>query len=344
VYRAICESHATPPDQNTALEQLSLRMSQLAESSSDPLTLADAVLGLRACHANAHGNPDQEKRVVERLLNLRRQAHWEPSWFSAYGGSLEATAAAVEVMAQDPVAYSAQLHEASQYLLGTRDGFGTWRNGAGTLAVLRALATMPASGPEVRSTVVVKVNGKEVQKASIDLADPFISSLSLSHLSLTGALAEGKNMVSVTYDGALEPPVLLEERRPVKAGEKGHFAASRKLSQASMAVGEDLEVELSLSSSERLRSVAIEEPLPSNAAVDVTSLEALKKAGAISEYRLGERLVMYVKALSSEPLVLRYRLLGDRKGTVELGPTRIRPVHQPELTEEVGATTQVVVQ
>jgi hypothetical protein len=177
---------------------------------------------------------------------------------------------------------------------------------------------------------------------AIDPKDPFGSALPLTHLDLASHLKVGKNAVAVSYDGALRLPVLLEERRPAGAA-PGFFRAERKLGRPEAGLGEAVEVQLTLSAKERVRHLAVEEPLPANAHVDPASLEELRKSGAVSEYREGGGVVLYLKQLGPEPVVLRYRLVGARAGTARMGPTVVRPVREPEREEACGAETVVTV-
>jgi uncharacterized protein YfaS (alpha-2-macroglobulin family) len=339
IYRTICEAGpgAVPSQLRSKLEALGTRMMTLAESSDDPLTAADAALGQHACTWLPNQATISDDRIVSHLIQLRRTGHWEPSWFNAYGGTLEATAAVVEVLARDPVKNAAELRESAQYLLGTRSGFGNWRNGAGTVAVLRALAAFPSLDPEVRSQVRVEVNGHEVTHVDLPAGDPFDAALPLTHLSLTHALKPGNNVVKVSYDGALQVPLLLEERRQVPRASSEHFEVARVVKANEVHAGDETEVELVVSAKQAMHRVAIEEPVPANAAIDPHSLDELQKQGAILEYRLDEhQVVLYLRDLGPKQVQLHYRLFASRSGRADWAPTRVRPIARPEWTESVG--------
>lgn len=155
-------------------------------------------------------------RGAKRLLQLKGRRYWEPSWFSAYGGTLEATATALTMLARlDRPAFRSHIRSGLRYLLERRHSWGAWHNERGTAATIRALLELGAgSRREVASArVSVLVNGKVVRKIEIDPRDPYGSAINLRHLRLSGLLARKRNRVEVRYSGRLKVAVRLEERR-----------------------------------------------------------------------------------------------------------------------------------
>lgn len=335
IYRALCEAgtEAVVPRQRPALASLNPAMRALAETSDDPLAVANAALGLRSCE-----KPEGAwmSRVALRLLALRRGAYWEPSWFHAWGGTLEATALAMEVLGATPDAHPEAVRDCARFLLGAQEGFGHWRNPSGTAAIVRALANLPrAPLGEVASTVRIEVNGKPVAATAIDPRDPAGSALGLARFELTPHLAQGSNAVTVRYDGALEPAVTLQERRIAPAA-GALVRATRAVSKSALAAGEVVEVKLSLAPKSPLGRVAVEQRLPSNASVDEAALGSQVQSGRIADYRLSrDTLVLYLDRLDV-PIELAIPLLGTRAGKCEVAPAFVRPLLEPEKAEAAG--------
>jgi hypothetical protein len=196
-----------------------VRAERVAAESGDPLALAHAGLGLRAWVRRFPGARVSwdEGALLRRLVQARRQGHWEPSWFNAAGGTLEATAAVLElIQGVDPAVAAPLRREAEQVLLGSRALLGSWRNGPGTVATLRALAALPRVGERRAGAVVVEVNGVEALRRELSVEDAFGDALGLARVDLTGWLKEGSNEVKVRYEGAPAAQVTLEEIRYVK--------------------------------------------------------------------------------------------------------------------------------
>lgn len=201
-----------------AFDRLRKRALAVLRDSQDPLAMAHAALGLLAWEDNSPQSEEvwDKKRVVERLVQLRRQAHWEPSWFNAAGGELEASAAVLELLGRVTVEEdwaAVPYRETWHVLLGRRELMGTWRNGPGTVATLRALRRLPWSRSLVDSTVVVLVNGQEIKRQVLAAADPFLGALPLTWLDLSPHLEPGANQIEVRMEGGQEPVINLEHTR-----------------------------------------------------------------------------------------------------------------------------------
>lgn len=158
-------------------------------------------------------SPDEARTTAQRLIRLRDEGHFEPSWLHAYGGRLDATLAVLEALTlAAPEAFTAEKRDALAWILSTRPSWNTWHVEAETAAALRALALVGAPPEEVASRVVVKLDGVVVRTAAIDPKDPFLSAASLAHLELGRHLPAGVHVVEVSYDGKLRPTASLVSR------------------------------------------------------------------------------------------------------------------------------------
>jgi hypothetical protein len=228
---------------NTRLIAVAKRMRALARGGSrDPRTVAAALEGLHAlfsrCLTWKIGVLDrratsvtrhivvgrkmatrQRKLLLQgalRLLRLKKRHVWEPSWFSAYGGTLEATATALVLLHRlDRRRFRAHIRTGLQYLLDRRHAWGEWHNERGTAATLRALLELGAGTRREHASalVTVHVNGKRVRRIEIDPRDPYGSAINLRRLHLSGLLTKPSNTIEVRYSGRLKVPARLVVQR-----------------------------------------------------------------------------------------------------------------------------------
>lgn len=316
----------------------------------DPLALSHASMGVwtwaRLKNASDPYLEADLELAAKRLLALRDEAYWEPSWFNAFGGTLEATAAALELLhAFDSEKFDAEIRRSLQFILSTQESFGAWHNARGTAAAIRALLIVPPTKKEVASTVRVDVNGKTVHHVEIDPDDPFISAVSLRMVEITEHLGKGDNVVEIHYDGNLKAPVKLTVSKwPAKVsgsqampGAPG-YAVKRSLTDLSSGSGHLVKVGLVMDFKGQGRPVKVTEPLPSNADVETASLDALLEKGTILGYDLGSNRIVFYPNPGGKTLQLTYRLTGIRKGiAIQPGP-QVAPLADPSLVVSGKAT------
>lgn len=235
------------PRLRRVLEALSDRHRDgLRAHTLDVRASAHAVLAMQTL--GTLDGPDAEQALAH-LLDARDHGHWEPTWFSAYGGTIEATAAAVEALASvGGTDHALALRDAVRWLAGTAPSWGQWHNERGTTAAVRALARLGAPTLGAASVVTVRVDGTVVATARVDPDDPVGSTLSLAHVELP-ALAVGSHVVEVEHDGAVHPTVALVGKRwhrgaAGRVAALGHELAAS--APAALDVGDDatLRVEL----------------------------------------------------------------------------------------------------
>jgi hypothetical protein len=235
------------PRLRRVLEALSDRHRDgLRAHTLDVRTSAHAVLAMQTL--GTLDGPDAEQALAQ-LLDARDHGHWEPTWFSAYGGTIEATAAVVEALASvGGPDHALALRDAVRWLAGTAPSWGQWHNERGTTAAVRALARLGAPTLGAASVVTVRVDGTVVATARVDPDDPVGSTLALAHFELP-ALAVGSHVVEVEHDGAVHPTVALVGKRwhrgaAGRVAALGHELAAT--APAALDVGDDatLRVEL----------------------------------------------------------------------------------------------------
>ncbi|MBA2664909.1 MAG: hypothetical protein H0U74_21655 [Bradymonadaceae bacterium] len=263
----------------------------LTQSSPEPLTAGHALMGLGRLGLI---DAEQTQLIVQNMVERRDRGHWEPSWFHAYGGRIEATVAVVGALHQiNPNGFHAEKRDALNYILSTRDAWGSWHNERGTAAAIRALLLVGQPGEQARATVTVTLDGHVIKQVELDPADPFGSTIALSHLDLGQNLSAGRHEVEVKYDGKLSPSVVLASRTwvvpaPAKARSAGFglWLEGPKTVRSGEPV--DLTVRFANHRSRGQASVLI---TPSGLLeVDFARLEALVLVGEVlASYRVSDR-------------------------------------------------------
>lgn len=151
------------------------------------------------------------RRVIDRLRQRRDAGRWEPSWFHAFGGKVEATSAMIHAMlATDPKGYQADLRDAADYLLATRESMGAWHNERATSAALRALLRLHPTRPTT-GTITVKLDGRTVRRVQLDRDTPFAAALALASVELPLNTRDAHRL-QVEATGGLRPSVTLRRR------------------------------------------------------------------------------------------------------------------------------------
>lgn len=198
-------------DVQTRLGELADRFADyLKETDIETLAAARAMSGLARMKRLDDG---EARRLIEVLLTKRDKGHWEPSWFHAYAGNIEATVAVIVAMQRiDPTGFAREKRDALAWILSTRGAWGSWHNERGTTAAIRALIAVGSPPEEIPGTVTVTVDGKAVETVKINPKDPYMSAIALNHVTLGQHMSAGTHTVRVTYDGKLAPAVSLGVR------------------------------------------------------------------------------------------------------------------------------------
>ena len=301
-------------------------LGNLDVDAPDVQTLAHAVLGLhRLSEAGAFEiEPGRLLAAARRLDAVRRDAHWEPSWFNAYGGTIEATVTVLELFdALGGELLAGETRSIVRYLVSTRDEWGGWHNPRGTASAIRGMLLLGSAPEEVASTVTVTVDGVEVARVEIDPTDPFLSAASLRALDLPAAAAAGEHQIVVTYDGALTPSVQLITRHwdePSAAGTGLVLTAELEHDRIAPGQATGLVVRIASESNADL-PVRIDVPAPANAELARHALEALLDDGVIERYESTVAgATLFLTLDEGESTELRLVLAAIRSGEANLPP------------------------
>ncbi len=327
------------------LSEVAGRFEKYLEAPDDPLTAAEAALGLYT-FKKVRGKLPQKARLklllaAKRLIKLRRRAHWEPSWFHAYGGTIEATVASLELLSRlKRRAFEAELREGLLFLLSTRNEWGRWHCPFGTASALRAFTFLPPARREIPSAVSVRLGGKQIERLKIDPRDPFLSAVRLRHLSLGQELQPGRNKLSVAYTGRLRAPVRLVVRRwkgePIITAAAGKIAINRSLERKAIEQGQSVQLSVTITNSSLKDDLLLSLPTPGNAEIDKGSIEALRKAPGVLAATIHPGRLELVLA-GSRDHKLSYGLIGRRAGKANLPPATVASIMRPELKSATGS-------
>jgi hypothetical protein len=299
-----------------ALEKKMIKL--LKSRRQEPMTVSAAVQGLsyRLKMVNNDSIKDLLKQSIDYLITLKRKGYWEPHWYHAYGGMVELNGRILELLAEfDADKYESYLREGITYLLSTREAWGVWHNEAGTAAAIKALLKTGAFAEEKESAVILKVNGKIAANIAVDPADPFLSAAKLRYFEITQWIKAGENTVEVEYDGNLEASALLEVKEWGSAEKEEYVSAKiERIVSKKAALGEPLDVKLIITVKDFLPLAAIEESIPSNAEVDIRSLDKLKKEQKIIDYRILDDKIFFVLVNVKNEMTIEYKIKTVRQG------------------------------
>jgi uncharacterized protein YfaS (alpha-2-macroglobulin family) len=349
VFRALAEAlpYLKDKSQRNWLSETAGRFEKYLEAPDDPLTAAEAAMGLFAFQKVKGKLPAKARKqltlAAKRLVELRRRGHWEPSWFHAYGGTIEATVASLELLSTlDPRRFEDELRQGLLYLLSTRGEWGMWHCPFGTATAIRAFTFLPPARKEIPSAVSVRLNGKQIERVGIRPKDPFLSAVRLRHLSLGSHLAPGTNRVEVRYDGNLQAPVNLVVTRwkgkPAKVAASPGLTITRTLARSTVGQGEPVEVNLKVSAKDLREDLLVSIPTPGNGEIDAESLVSLRKVQGVRTARAMPDRLEVVMSGGGE-LALTYRLLGQRSGSASVEPATVRSSMRAGVCASTGSAT-----
>jgi len=295
--------------------------------AEDPLTLSSAVLGLHL-HAKAAGKAALERDTIlqgtQALLASYRGGYWEPSWFHAWGGRIEATRGVIELLSTvAPGVYDADLHDAVSFVLATRPSWGAWHNAWGTAAAIEALTFLDPTPPEkAGATVAISVDQKLVRTVKIDADDPFVSAASLRSVDLSSYLSVGKHEVRIAYDGSLSVPasVTLKRWNAATKVEGLGVKIDRALSAETIPVGGTTSASIKITSAAAHAEMVVKIPLGPGLSVDARAMEALVRAGTIAGFRAEGSLVLDLHKVAAGTTELKLPLVATRRGSFALAP------------------------
>jgi len=296
-----------------------------APGAEDPLTLSSATMGLWL-HGRATNSTNKEdiETGIRALLASYRGGYWEPSWFHAWGGRIEATRGVIELLTTAaPGAFDAELHDAVEFLLQTRPSWGAWHNAWGTAAAIEALTFLDPTPPEkTGANVAISVDGKVVQTVKLDPDDPFVSAAALRSVDLSPHLTVGKHEVSVAYDGNLAAPTSVTVKRwsPLAKVSTPDLKIDRTLSAATVVSGGIATATIKITTTVARAELTMSVPLAAGVSVDRAALEAMMRDGTIVAFSEGSSLVLSLRNVPVGTKELKLPMIAARRGTFALAP------------------------
>lgn len=317
------------------------RALETLRTSHDVRAIAGAVTGLSRL-----GAMGSLRDVAKRLVAARDDGHWEPTWFSAWGGTIEATAAVLEILAAaSDTEFAEEKRDGLRWLLATRDSWGTWHNERGTVAALRAIAAVGAPRIEGTTVVVVRAGDEVIARAQLDAADPLAGARALAHLDLPIAATAGKHRIVVEVSGPVAPSVTLVESRwnPGTAGRASRGGLVLEASGKPKLTAGAASTMTITAKGRQLGGATIRIAHSGLVDVDLAELaEQIGRGGPIAELRRRADGIELRIAPTTSAIELTVPVLGHRRGTghwpaVALTPSNSRGVVPQSLAVDPGA-------
>ncbi len=334
--------------QLTALSRVLVPKLDAADTS--PLVLGRTALGLLEI-ARAEGAPDAlsdaqatAASAARRLADVGQLLHWEPGWFEAYGGRIEAAYAALLLLDElDHERWESARREALRFLLSTRTAWGRWHNARSASFAIRALLLLEPAPAGDSGTVVVELDGREVQRVAVSDRDLYATALALRSIEL--AAEPGEHTVTVSYDGGLRARVDLEIERwgapdtgtstaAAPEGARG-LTLGREL-PAQVAPGAALQARYVVRSGPQVGAVVLVQPLSAALTIDREELRRMRASGEILDFSLSGGEVRVVLA-TGDRRQLELPFWATREGEVTLAPATARSEWHAESTATSGA-------
>jgi hypothetical protein len=289
----------------------------LGANTLDPLTAGRVISALVRIEALP---VIEAKATIDTLRAVRDRAHWEPSWFHAYGGRVEATTAMIGAMvATDPVGYAVEIRDAMNWVLSTRDAWGQWHNERGTTSALRALLLLPPAAQASDGELIVTLDGREIKRVALSAADPFMSAPELGHLTLASALTPGDHEVTVRYTGKMDIPLQLfartwSEAPAARATQGGHELAARARPSLNITQTESLVIDLSMAAGHKPATLRI---APGSLLdVDLAALGALvERTPALVDWHVSQGEVIVELDGKLDKIAIELPMIAVRSGT-----------------------------
>ncbi|NMC71976.1 MAG: hypothetical protein GYA57_18240 [Myxococcales bacterium] len=332
----------------------------LAAADPDPLATAQTVIGLGRLLRHGMEDVAVEPNLASvvaagkrRLADIEELAHWEPGWYDAWGGRVEAAYAILLATRdlEDAAAWEAARRKAIAFLLATRPAWGARHNQRGTACAIRALMLLEPAPAGEGGTVAVTLDGREVRRVEVSAADLFAAALALREIDL-GPLPAGDHAVEVSYDGSLKARVALaidrwtaattapEEDALDAAAPAPEIGLTRE-APAEVQAGEPVVLTFDVWASGAAGALILEQPLPAGTRFDPRSAEGMAPATVLATGDDGDRtLVLGVPPDAFGPL--RVRLDTARPGTVALPPAAVRSTLHPDRSARTETATLVV--
>ena len=313
------------------------------EAIDDPYVLALVANALLAIDRNTM----DAVPYLDRLDSMKQSsADGKRVWWDApagrtmfYGagrsGSVETSSLATLAMLHAR-RHPGTARSALQWLIGQRDGNGTWYSTQATVLALKALLAgsgKPLSDGRPRH-LDIRCDDRLVRDLVVlaDQADV------VQQIDLSSLVSEGKHRLTITdrNDTAAVYQVLLRYYVPQATEPIGHEGLSIDLAydKTNLSVNDTVGVTATVlnKSGEAAPMVILDLPIPAGFSIVSNDLDKLVADGTIAKHRITSRAaVVYLRQLSSgEPLVLRYRLRATMPVKITAAPARAYEYYDPD--------------
>jgi hypothetical protein len=234
----------------------------------------------------------------------------------------------------------ARAKAALDYLIASKDAFGSWSSTQATIMTLRALIAAADAQQTGRGVVGVTVDGVDVGSVALDERSGDVT----HELDLRRFARPGKHRVSLAFRGSGEPMYqvvarVFRPRTAVAAPAPGALRLAVEYDRATLAPTEQVtaRVRMQAAGGATIAMPVAEIGLPPGFAVDDDALEKLVKARRIDKYGRGAgSLILYLAELRpGRPLEIEIPMRAKMPARVLTPPSVAYEYYQPESRAEV---------
>ncbi|MHB9024014.1 MAG: MG2 domain-containing protein [Armatimonadota bacterium] len=310
--------------------------------AKDPYTLA-VILNLYTC---INKNSEDAAQVAQQLINTAKaddkSAYWvsdSPTFTGAKseGADLETTGMAAYGLVKWG-RNSGFLNKVLNYLVQSKNSFGTWSTTQGTVWSMKALIHASTNAAGGLGTVDISCNGKKITTIKITEDDSDV----MRQIDLAGTIQEGANTLDLQYtgDGSVLYQIVGRYYIPWNLvanepeGGKGPMSIDVAYDKTTLAQDDTATVTVTIKCDDKadVEMPLIDVGVPPGFTVVSDQLEAAVQAKTISKYTIAARqIIIYMEKLEhGKTVTLKYQLKAKYPIKARTPLSKAYPYYNPE--------------
>ncbi|MDP3274060.1 MAG: MG2 domain-containing protein [Deltaproteobacteria bacterium] len=292
-----------------------------------------ALLGSPAANTSADAGATNHSAAIHQfvsqramaLLTWRRARVVEPGQSPRDSSALATAVALLALQASDPTRATAEARECAAFLRTNRAGWERWVRPESSALVLQALGSQPLVRETQDTQLIVRVEGREIQRVTVSRDDPWTSLLSLQALELPANATQ----VTVEYTGNQQAEITLEVDRWATQATRVLAAPGSETRAAQLEIsvpervarGGTVAIAVRAAVGRTVTDAAVLLTLPPFAQLDERAMRTLVSQRALRSYTLRDNLLVLQLNEDSQAVSVSVPLRMPREGRFALvGP------------------------